>query len=87
MRQFISWSVPILLTLLAMGCTKARFSHDEDPSFHARSYRTVAVNPRKDRILIREGMRPLNPDLHTKAVLNELSSRNYRMAPPAEADL
>lgn len=87
MRQSMLWSVPILLALLAAGCAKPRFSYDEDPTFHAGSYRTVAVDPRKDRILIREGMRPLNPELHLKAVLTELTLRNYRTTPAAEADL
>jgi hypothetical protein len=47
----------------------------------------MAPDPRKDLILIREGLRPLDPGLHRKAVLAELEARNYRSAPPAEADL
>jgi hypothetical protein len=67
---------------VVLGCSKPRCIYEVDPAF-----RTVAPDPRKDRIFIREGMHPLNPDLHLKAVLIELASRNYGTAPVAEADL
>jgi hypothetical protein len=78
--------IPISLVLV-VGCAKPRFTHDVEAGFRPGAYQTVAVDPRRDRILIRDGMRPLNPDLHLKAVLAELDSRSYRPAPAAEADL
>lgn len=76
-----------LALLLAFGCGQPRFVYDVGPSFRAGTYQTVAVDPRKDRIVIREGMRPLNPELHLQAVLAELDTRKYHpMAAPA-ADL
>jgi len=87
MRSTNSWSSPILLTLLAAGCAHPKFAYDVDPTFQSGHYTTVAPDPRKDRILIREGMRPLNPDLHLQAVQAELASRKYRLVPAAEADL
>ncbi|NWJ39666.1 MAG: hypothetical protein HXX12_01695 [Geothrix sp.] len=81
------WSLPILMAMAALGCASPKFAYDVDPAFQARSYATMAPDPRKDRILIREGMRPLNPELHLRAVCAELEGRKYRSAPAAEADL
>ena len=72
---------------MALGCARPRFSYDVDPAFPTGPYRTIAADPRRDRILIREGLRPLNPELHLKAVLAELEARRYRPAPSGEADL
>jgi hypothetical protein len=77
----------IPLALAVLGCSKPRFSYDIAPAFRTGSYRTVAQDPRRDRIVIREGLRPLNPELHLRAVLAELAARNYRLSPNAEADL
>jgi hypothetical protein len=76
-----------ILILLALGCVKPRIAYQVDAAFQSSSYRTMAPDPRKDRIVIREGMAPLNPELHLQAVLTELASRNYRPAPASEADL
>lgn len=81
------WSLPILLALAALGCADPKFAYDVDPAFQPGQYATVAPDPRKDRILLREGMRPLNPDLHLQAVQAELAVRKYRLVPAAEADL
>jgi len=78
------FAIPVLF--MALGCAKPRFVYEVDSTFQSASYKSVAPDPRKDRIVIREGMRPLNPDLHLNAVLNELESRNYRIA-AAAADL
>jgi hypothetical protein len=82
--------VPFLcfpLLLMTFGCGKPRFDYEVEPTFRTGAYLTVAPDPRKDRILIREGMRPLNSDLHLKATLTELETRHYRMAPAPQADL
>ncbi|WLT33380.1 hypothetical protein [Geothrix sp. PMB-07] len=75
------------LLLLAWGCGGTRLVYDVDPSFANSSQRTVAPDPRRDRMVIREGMRPLNPELHLKAALTELETRHYLQANPDEADL
>lgn len=75
------------LLLVAAACAKPRFAYEVDPAFRAASYGSVAPDPRKDRIVIREGMRPLNPDLHLKAVLTELELRRYRTVVPSAAEL
>ena len=77
----------IPLLFVALGCSKPRFVYDVDPAFRTGSYRTMASDPRKDRIVIREGMRPLNPELHLKAALAELETKKYQRASAAEADL
>lgn len=78
---------PILAALLALGCGTPKFVYEMDPTFRSQAYVTVAADPRRDRILIREGSRPLNPELHTRAALAELGAHGYRPAPAAEADL
>jgi hypothetical protein len=85
MRIPKSWT--FILILVALGCAKTRLAYDVDPAFPSTSYKTVAPDPRKDRVIIREGMRPLNPDLHLRAALTELAARNYQAVPPPEADL
>jgi len=80
-----AWS--LLLMLVALGCAKTRFSYDVAPAFQTGASRTIAADPRSDRVIIREGLRPLNPELHLKAVLAELKVRHYRPAPSGEADL
>jgi hypothetical protein len=87
MRTRIHCSILLLLTALATGCAHPKFTYEVDPAFRPETYATMAPDPRKDRILLREGMRPLNPDLHLQAVQAELATRNYRIAPAAEADL
>jgi hypothetical protein len=77
----------MVLALAAFGCGTPRSLYEVDPAFQAHAYASMAPDPRKDRILIREGMRPLNPDLHLQAVCAELEARKYRPAPAAEADL
>jgi hypothetical protein len=81
------WSLLIPLVLLMPGCSKPRFTYEVDGSFRNTAYRTVAVDPRRDRVLIWEGMRPLDPSLHFQAALTELKARNYQPVPAAEADL
>ena len=81
------WSLLIPLVLLIPGCSKPRFTYEVDGSFRNTAYRTVAVDPRQDRVLIWEGMRPLDPSLHYQAALTELKARNYQTVPAAEADL
>ncbi|GLH72377.1 hypothetical protein GETHLI_08790 [Geothrix limicola] len=76
-----------LLGLLALGCAKPPFVYEVEPAFRSASYATVAPDPRTDRIVIREGLRPLNPDLHLRAVLGELEARRYQRAAPDAADL
>lgn len=79
--------LPIPALFLLMDCAKPRFAYEVDAAFASGSYRTMAPDPRKDRVVIREGMRPLNPGLHLRAVLTELEAHKYRAAPPEEADL
>ncbi|MFN7957630.1 MAG: hypothetical protein U0P46_04795 [Holophagaceae bacterium] len=87
MRSQLLQSIPILAALLAIGCGTPKLIYEVDPAFRSRSYATVAADPRKDRILLREGARPLSPELHTRAVLVELGARRYQTAPAEEADL
>jgi len=87
MRSTNHWFLLILLAMGASGCSHPTFTYDVAPAFRASTYATVAPDPRKDRILIREGMRPLNPQFHLQAVQAELATRHYRIAPAAEADL
>jgi hypothetical protein len=83
--QFSLLCIPPLI--LALGCGKPRFAYEVDPVFRSGAYQTVAADPRTDRVFIREGMRPLNPELHLRAVLSELEARHYRPAHAQEADL
>lgn len=87
MRPTNPWPLTILLAVAAFGCSHPKFTYDVDPAFRSESFATMAPDPRKDRILIREGMRPLNPALHLQAVQAELATRKYRLVPAAEADL
>jgi len=87
MRSTNPWPLTILLAVAALGCSHPKFTYDVDPAFRSESYSTMAPDPRKDRILIREGMRPLNPTLHLQAVQAELATRKYRVVPATEADL
>lgn len=84
-NRFSLLCIPLLW--LALGCGKPRFDYEVEPAFRTGAYLTVAADPRTDRIVLREGMRPLNPDLHLKAVLTELEARHYRPASAPEADL
>jgi hypothetical protein len=82
------WPVLVLSGLfLALGCSSQRFSYEVAPTFRTTSYESVAQDPRKDRIVIREGLRPLNPSLHLQAALKELTARHYRTVAAPEADL
>ena len=87
MRRSSPCFLLIPLLLLAAGCSKPRLIYDVDPSFRTTRFQTVAPDPRKDLVLIRDGLRPLNPDLHLKAALAELAMRSYQPAPATEADL
>jgi len=87
MRLPNRWCLTLPLLLLMPACSKPRYTYDVDAAFRPDSYRTMAADPRTDRILIREGMRPLNPSLHLQAVLVELEARHFKPAAPAEADL
>ena len=88
MRTPKSWSLFVIpLLFLALGCAKPRFIYEVDSAFRSGSYGSVAPDPRRDRIVIREGMRPLNSDLHLKAALKELESRNYQTVEASAADL
>ena len=86
MRMTSPWSLLIPLVLLP-GCSKPRFTYEVDGAFRTSAYRTVAMDPRRDRVLIWEGMRPLDPSLHFQAALAELKARKYQAVPAAEADL
>lgn len=77
--------IPLLFA--ALGCAKPRFTYHVDEAFRTRAYRSMAPDPRRDRIVIREGMRPLNPDLQLQATLAELEKRRYLRASTSEADL
>lgn len=72
---------------LLMGCVKPRFTYEVDAAFPSGSYRTLAPDPRQDRVIIREGMRPLHSGPHLRAVLAGLEAHKYRSVPPEEADL
>lgn len=87
MRNLSPWPLLIPLMLLAPGCAKPPFTYDVDRAFPAALYRTMAPDPRTDRVLIREGFHPIDSGRQLKAVLNELEARNYQLAPSAEADL
>ena len=88
MRMPSPWPLLVVtLLIVTAGCTKPRFAYEVDPALRIGSFGSVAPDPRKDRIIIREGMRPLNPDLHIKAVLTELELRKYRTAVASAADL
>lgn len=79
---------PILTPILTLsGCAKPRFAYEVDPSFSAAARRTVAMDPRKDLVLIREGQRPVDPGEFPQAVLAELAARRYQVAPPEAAEL
>jgi hypothetical protein len=87
MRYLNSWPVLIPLILAPLACSKPQFAYDVDATFQQASYQTVAPDPRTDRVFIREGLRPLDPSLHRRAVLAELEARNYRPVPPEASDL
>jgi hypothetical protein len=76
-----------LLLMAALGCASHRLVYDVDPAFRTAQYRTVAPDPRTDRVIIREGLRPLNPELHLRAALAELAARNYQAVPAPQAYL
>ncbi len=75
------------MILVPLGCSKPRFIYEVDPAFQTNSYKTLAVDPRKDLVFIREGFRPLDPRLHRPAVLAELVARGYQTTDPGAADL
>jgi hypothetical protein len=77
----------ITLAVLSLACAKPRFTYAVSPSFPLAAYRTVALDPRTDRVFVRDGYRPLDPALHRRAVLAELAAKRYQPAPPEEADL
>jgi hypothetical protein len=81
------WPLLIPLILLTAGCSKPQFTYEVDGAFRGAPYRTMAADPRKDRVLIWEGLRPLDPGLHLQAVLSELALRNYQLVPAEQADL
>ena len=76
-----------LVLLLGIGCTSPRFSYDGERTFPQAPYLTAAPDPRTDRVIIREGLRPLGAGSHREAALEELKDRNYLLADPQEADL
>jgi len=87
MRFTSSCALLIPVLLLVHGCSKPRFIYELDGTFRSTQYRTMAADPRLDRVVIREGLRPIDSGLHRRAVLAELEARNYQPFPAAEADL
>jgi len=80
----------LLLPILALfGCAKPRFAYDVDPAFAAagRTMATVAMDPRKDLVLIREGQRPVDSGAFPQAVLAELAAHHHQAVAPEAADL
>ena len=76
-----------MLLLQLPGCSKPRFSYEVDRTFQSIPYRTMAPDPRLDRVVIREGLRPVDAGLYRRAVLAELETRNYQAVPVQEAEL
>ncbi len=87
MRTVTPLPLQSLLLLLAIGCSSPRFIYDGERTFPLAPYRTAAPDPRTDRVIIREGLRPLAAGSHREATLEELKERNYLAVAPTEADL
>lgn len=87
MRPPVHRLLLMLPFLTLLGCSRPRFDYEVDPSFKTAAYRTMALDPRKDLVLIREGQRPADSGGHRQAVMAELVSRNYQVVPPEAADL
>ena len=80
-------ALPMLLLLLASACSKPKVVYEVDPDFPKVAFRTLALDPRKDLVIIREGLRPLDPAGSRQVVLAELRSRKFQAVPAPEADL
>ena len=80
-------ALPLVLLLLAAACSKPKVVYEVDPDFPKASFHTLALDPRKDLVIIREGLRPLDPAESRQVVLSELRSRRYQAVPAPEADL
>ena len=80
-------ALPLVLLLLAAACSKPKVVYEVDPDFPKARFHTLALDPRKDLVIIREGLRPLDPAGSRQLVLAELRSRNYQAVPAPEADL
>lgn len=87
MRLSNPWPLFLSLILAPLACSKPRFVYTVDPAFQAASYRTLALDPRKDLVFIREGFRPLDPRLHRQAVIAELLDRGYQSVEPGGAEV
>lgn len=77
----------LLIGLGALGCSKPQFIYDVPPGTSVQKFKTVALDPRTDRIFILEGKRQLRDPEVQSLVLAELQAKGYRLATPGEADL
>ena len=80
-------ALPLPLLLLAAACSKPKVVYEVDPAFPKAAYQSLALDPRKDLVIIREGLRPLDPTSPRQAALAELRDRKYQAVPATEADL
>lgn len=87
MRSLSHWPLLIPVVLVPLGCSKPDFTYVVDPAFPTASYRTMALDPRKDRVFIREGFRPLDPGRHRQVVFAEMEARRFQTVAAEEADL
>ena len=78
--------LPIAVLLLA--CARVPpLSVVTTPAFSPAAHRTVALDPRTDLLLIRDGFYPMNPRDLRYQVLEALGAHGYAEAEPEAADL
>ena len=76
-------SAGLLLTLAAaallggVGCSKPAFTYALAPGSDVSSFRTIALDPRKDVALVVEGLRPLNVSDLQGQVAGHLAARGF----------
>jgi len=83
------WRLRATLVLLALcvGCSRPEFSYDPPGRVALERYRTVALDPRTDVLMLVEGKRPVPAREFQELVLHELAARGYGTVPPDQADL
>jgi len=83
------WRIESLLVLglLASACSRPEFTIDVVREAPWASFRTVALDPRKDLVVVVDGRHPVPAGAFPEEVLKELAAKGYVPGPPEQADL
>ena len=77
----------LLIGLGALGCSRPQFTYDVPSGIIPQKFKTIAIDPRTDRIFLIEGKRQLRDPEIQSLVRAGLQAKGYRLVAPDQADL